>query len=110
MDPGFYYLGGFGNRGKGLFYIILWICLRYGLDSLWYFMVSYGIFRYVVTLYTAIWLCFEVLRQINVKIYVEYVLEIWFRYVVDTLLVCLRYGLDSLWYVIVSYGIFFLKK
>jgi hypothetical protein len=39
MDPGFYYLGGFGNRGKGLFYIILWICLRYGLDSLWYFMV-----------------------------------------------------------------------
>ena len=32
----------------------MWICLRYGLDSLWYFMVSYGIFRYVVTLYTAI--------------------------------------------------------
>ena len=30
------------------------ICLRYGLDSLWHFMVSYGIFRYVVTLYTAI--------------------------------------------------------
>ena len=38
------------------------------LICLWYFMVSYGIFRYVVTLYTAIWLCFEVFRQNKCKI------------------------------------------
>ena len=34
---------------------ILWICLKYGLAILWYFMVSYGNFWYIITLYIAIY-------------------------------------------------------
>ena len=64
------------------------------LDMLWHFIPLYDY-------------ALRFSGKITVKLYVECVLEIWFRYVVDILLVCLRYGLDSLWYVIVSYGIFF---
>ena len=48
------------------FSIFFWICLRYGLGSLWYFIVSYGIFWYVMPLYVAIWLCFQVSDNIHV--------------------------------------------
>ena len=52
-----------------IFWYILWICLRYGLDldSLWYFMVSYDTFWYVMIFYRCM-IMFSGFRQYNVKL------------------------------------------
>ena len=74
---------------------------------IWYLLICYDTFyRYMINYDYA----FGFSGKINIEFYVECVLDmfsIWFRYVVDILWICWRYGVDIFCCFMVSYGIFF---